>query len=203
MLNLQQAQAALTQRSNSTFVTPQQVEQLLQNVRGTTLASIVQVTDVASVAAKHKANKVQKVTQASVQLFNNVKDFANVYTAAVKRSAGSIADNDVAKVADFEQQDNYFTHTATFSLCQHKADSTKYYLFAIYNNANSMYFINNDLATKDEVAALLQPAAAKKLVEGNTIVHNKANDIMHDVQVRTIALTSIVQLNAQKQSLVV
>lgn len=203
MLDIITAKAALTDRANNTVITPQQVEQLLQNVKGTTLASIMQVTNVASVAAIHKHNTVQKVTQASIQLFNNVTDFKNVYTAAVKRSAGAIADNDMAKVADFKQQDNYFNHTACFSLVQHKTQPSKFYLYAIYNTADSIYFINNARASKQDVAMLLQPAAAKKLLEGTNIVHNKTNDLLHDVQVRTIALDSIVQLRAMKQQLTV
>jgi hypothetical protein len=202
MLTLQQAQAAITQRNSSNSITPQDVVNLLQNVKGTTLASIVQVTQVKTAAA-HKAENVQKVTAASVQLFNNVKDFANVYSAAVKRSAGQFADNDPANVKDFEQQDSYFAHTTTFSLVQHKTDASKFYLYAIYNNADSMYFINNTLATKQEVAALLTPAAAKDLLAGSNVVHNKANDVLHTVQVRTISLDSIVQLNAMKQQLTV
>lgn len=202
MLTLAQAQQALQQRANNTVITPVQVEQLLQNVRGTTLASIVQVTKVATAAA-NKARNVQKVTEASIQLFNNIADFKNVYTAAVKRSANAIADNSAANVANFEQQDNYFQHTATFSLVQHKKDASKYYLFAIYNRADSLLFIDGQPATKQAVAALLTPSAAKELLAGTNIVHNKANDVLHTVQVRTIALDSIVELNAMKQSLTV
>ena len=202
MLNLQTAQQALVAQANNTYITAQDVEALLQNVRGTTLASILQVTKVAT-AAVNKARTVQKVTQASIQLFNNVNDFKNVYTAAVKRSAGSIADNTTANVADFEQQDNYFTHTNCFSLVQHKTDASKFYLYAIYNNAESMYFIDGVHASKSEVAQLLTPSAAKTLMQPSNIVHNVANDVMHTVQVRTIGLNSIVQLNAMKQQLAV
>ena len=202
MLTLTDAQAALTAKANGTAITAQQVEALLQSVRGVTFAGITQVTKVATAAA-HKTRNVQKVTQASVQLFNNVKDFKNVYAAAVKRSASTIADNDVAKVQAFEQQDNYFQHTQTFSLVQHKKDASKFYLYAIYNTADSLYFIDGQAATKQDVAALLTPSAARDLLAGNTVVHNKANDVMHTVQVRTIALDSIVELRAQSQALTV
>jgi hypothetical protein len=202
MLTLQQAQTALQQRNNANTITPQQVEQLLANVRGVTLASILQVTQVASVAAIHKAHNVQKVTAASIQLFNNVNDYG-VYKNAVQRSANKIVDNDSTNVQNFVVQDSYFAHTNTFSLVQHKTDSTKYYLYAIYNNANSLYFIDNALATKQQVAMLLQPSAATKLLEDNSITHNVTNDVMHSVILRTISLDSIVQLKAQKQTLAV
>lgn len=202
MLTLQQAQQALQQRSNNNFVTAQDVEQLLQNVKGVTFASVLQVTQVKTAAA-HKLRNVQKVTQASVQLFNNVQDYVNVYAAAVKRSAANIADNSVADVQAFKQQDNYFAHTNTFSLVQHKTDATKYYLYAIYNNANSLYFIDGQQATKAEVADLLTASAAKDLLNSSNVVHNVANDIMHTVQVRTIALSSIVELKAMRQTVAV
>lgn len=202
MLTLAQAQQALQQRSNNNFVTAQDVEQMLQNVKGTTFASIVQVTQVKTAAA-HKDRNVQKVTQASVQLFNNVQDYKNVYAAAVMRSAAQIADNSAADVQAFKQQDSYFAHTNTFSLVQHKTDATKYYLYAIYNNANSLYFIDGQQATKAEVAALLTASAAKDLLNSSNVVHNVANDIMHTVQVRTIALSSIVELKAMRQTVAV
>lgn len=202
MLTLQQAQAAITQRNSSNTVTPQQVEQLLASVRGVTLASIVTVTDVTGIAAANKAHKVQKVTAASVQLFNNVNDY-DVYKKAVQRSANKIEDNDSTNVANFVVKEATFTHTNTFSLVQNKKDNTKFYLYAIYNSAQSMLFIDNTLATKQQVAALMQAAAAKKLLEENTVQHNVTNDVLHNVILRTIALDSIVQIKAQKQTLTV
>ena len=202
MLSLQQAQAAITQRNSSNSVTPQQVEQLLANVRGVTLASIVTVTDVTSIAAIHKARKVQKVTAASVQLFNNVTDY-DVYKKAVQRSASKIEDNDSTNVQNLVVKEATFTHTNTFSLVQNKKDNTKFYLYAIYNNAQSLLFIDNTLATKQQVAELLQPAAAKKLLEENTVQHNVTNDVLHNVILRTISLDSIVQLKAMKQTVTV
>ena len=204
MLDTQTAKAALTDKANTNVITAQQVEAILQNVKGTTLASILQVTDVGNIAAANKGNIVHKVTKASIQLFNNVADYNNVYAAAVKRTAAAIADNDAQAVAGYTVADTAsFTHTNTFSLVQNKKDPSKFYLFAIYSTADSLYFINSTLATKEQVAALMQPAAAKKLLEDTSVVHNKTHDIMHTVQVRTIALDSIVQLKAMKQVLAV
>lgn len=199
MLTLQAAQQALVQRSNNNTITAQDVSAMLSNVRGVTFASVMYVADVATAAA-HKHNVVQKVVHANVQLFNNVADYSNVYAAAVKRSAAKISDNAAGAVSGFEQQDSYFTHTACFSVVQHKT-KPKHYLYAIYNAADSLYFINAQPATKQQVAALLTPSAAKQLLAGTDVVHNKTHDVMHTVQVRTIALESIVQLTAQRQQL--
>ena len=177
------------------------VAQLLANTKGTTFANVVQVTKVATAAA-HKAKNVQKHTVANVQLFNNVKDFVNVYTAAVQRSANKIADNVQSNVDNFVQQDNYFVHTDCFSVVQHKVDSTKFYLYAIYNNATSTYTIDNVPATKEEVAQLLTASARDKLLNASNVVHNVSNDVLHTVQVRTVALDNVVQITANKQTLV-
>jgi hypothetical protein len=201
MLTLVTAQQALQQHANNTQVAAQDVEALLQNVKGVTFANIAYVTDV-KLAAAHKHNVVQKVTVANVQLFNNLQAFTDVYVNAVKRTAAQIASNNAQNIADFEKQDSYFTHTNCYSVVQHKTNNNKY-LFAIFNSAQSMYFINAQQATKQQVAALMQPAAAKKLLEDNALVHNVANNITHSVQVRTIALQNIVSITAQKQTLTV
>ena len=201
MLTLTQAQNALAQHANSTHITAQQVAQLLQNVHGVTFANIAYVSKVATAAA-HKLQNVQKVTVANVQLFNNLQAFTDVYTNAVKRTAAQIADNNAADVQGFEKQDNYFTHTPCYSVVQHKTTGTEY-LFAIYNSADSMLFINNVQATKQQVAALLTASAAKELLAGTNVVHNVANNISHTVQVRTVALANIVSIAAAKQVLTV
>jgi hypothetical protein len=204
MLTLAHAQTVLSQHADAVAIRPQQIKQLLQDVKGVTFANITQVTAVPGIAAAHKAaNTIVKVTVANIQLFNNVADYANVYEAAVKRTAAKITDNDVQAIANFKTSENYFKHTDCFSLVQHKTDATKFYLYIIYNNADSLYFINNMPATKQKVAALLQPAAAKKLLEDNNVVYNATNNIMHSVQCRTVALSSIVQIKAVRQSLTV
>jgi uncharacterized ParB-like nuclease family protein len=201
MLTLVQAQQALQQHANANTISAQQITQMLQNVRGVTFANIAYVSKVATAAA-HKLQNVQKVTVANVQLFNNLQAFTDVYTNAVKRTAAHIADNNAADVQGFTKQDNYFAHTPCHSIVQHKTNG-KEYLFAIFNSADSMLFINNNVATKQEVAALLTASAAKELLAGSNVVHNKANNVMHTVQVRTIALENIVSVTAAKQSLTV
>ena len=201
MLTLATAQQHLQAHANSNTITAQQIQQLLQNVHGVTFANIAYVSNVKTAAA-HKHNVVQKVTVANVQLFNNLQAFTDVYTNAVKRTAAHIADNNAADVQGFEKQDNYFTHTPCYSVVQHKTNG-KEYLFAIYNSADSMHFINAQPATKQQVAALLTASAAKELLAGSNVVHNKANNVMHTVQVRTIALANIVSVTAAKQSLTV
>lgn len=193
MFTLQQALTALVKHASYNSITEQQIEQLLAH-KASTFASIVYVTKVAT-SATFKHVNIQKVTQANVQLFNSPFD----YTAAVERSAGRIAENTTTQ---FTQQSNYYEHTACYSVVKHK-QSNALYLFASYNNASSMYFIDGQQATKQQVSAYLTPSAASKLLQDNSIVHNVSNNILHTVHIRTIALANIVSIAANKQQLVV
>jgi hypothetical protein len=171
------------------------------NSASVTFASISYTTTIATAAA-HKAQNVQKQVVANVQLFANIKQATAVFANAVKKSAASIASNNVASVAAFAQQSNYFTHTACYSIVQHKQNANLY-LYAIYNSvSSSVYTINNVVATKQQVAALLTASAAAKLLQDNNTVVNKTHNIAHNVQVRTIALANITSVTANKQTVV-
>lgn len=175
----------------------QQINALLANVT-TTFAQILYTTTVAT-AAKHKHINITKATTANVQLFSNIKAFTSVYQNAVKRTAAQIAENTKQAIEDYAAQTNYFEHTACYSIVKHKLHD-KLYLYAIFNNARSTYFIDGQLATKHQVATYLTPAAAAKLLGDNTVVYNKTHDILHTVQVRTIALDNIHSITACKQT---
>ena len=196
MFTLQQALNALVQHANCNTITAQQVAQLLAN-NSATFASIVYVTQVATAAA-HKQHTIQKVTKANVTLFNTAHD----YTAAVQRSAQRIEDNNAANVQQFTAQSNYYEHTNCYSVVKHKQHNSLY-LFASYNNASSVYFIDGVQATKQQVSMYLTASAATKLLQDNSVVHNVSNNVLHTVHIRTVALANIVSITANKQQLTV
>lgn len=199
-MDLQTAQRALALKLQNTPINEHQVALLLEGVQGTTFASITTVTDIKTSAANRNRH-VQKVTQANVQLFNNIRDARNVYTAAVKRTAENL-DNDPQKVEDFEASSNYFQHTDCFSIVKHKQQD-KYYLWTIYNSADSQLFIDGIQADKLAVAALMTASQAEALLNPRKETVNKTNDVVHAVVVRTIAMNSIVEIHAQRQQLTV
>ena len=203
MLNNTTAQLAVQLHAQNNTITAQQVQNLLANV-STTFASIMYVTKVAT-AAKFKHINIVKVTKANVQLFSNINAATSVYANAVKRSASNATNmqqNDANSVANFTAQSNYFTHTACYSVVQHKTNNAQY-LYAIYNNASSVYFINNVVATKQQVAQYLTASASAQLLQKDNTVHNVTHNIQHNVIVRTIALQNIVSITANKQTLTV
>jgi hypothetical protein len=197
MLNAHTAQQALIAHANANTINASTVQELLANV-STTFANIVYVTKVAT-AAKHKAVNIVKVVSANVQLFSNINAFTSVYANAVKRTASNIDQNNASDVAQFTAQSNYFTHTACYSLVAHK-QTQALYLYAIYNNASSLYYINNVLATKQQVAEYLTASAASALLANNAVVLNVTNNVLHTVKVRTIALANLVSITANKQT---
>lgn len=184
--------AAIEMHQSGSPITADQVKDMLRNVNGTTFASMVTVTKVTTAAA-HKSQSIFKVTNARIQLFNNISEFTNVYANAVKRSADG-------NVEHFQTQENYFEHTECFSLVQHKEDPSKKYLYVIYNGAESTYIHNDEVLTTEDVAAYCTPSEAKKLLSP-TPSHNVLNNVTHNVIVRVLKLDSIVQLKAMKQVL--
>jgi hypothetical protein len=175
----------------------QQVKQLLNN-KSTTFAGIVYNTTVKPAAA-HKQRTITKTVRANVQLFSNINAATSVFANAVKRTAANIADNAPANVDSFAAQSNYFEHTDCYSIVKHRLQD-KFYLYAIFNGADSQYYIDGVAADKQAVAALLTPSAAADLMADNSIVHNKTYDVLHTVKVRTIALDNIVSITANKQT---
>ena len=191
-------QLVATQTQTQQQIIAQQIQQLLANV-STTFAQIMYTTQVAT-AAQHKHVNITKVTNANVQLFNNINAFTNVYANAVKRTANNIQQAQNANVNAFVTQQNYFTHTNCYSIVKHKTNNNLY-LYAIFNNAKSIYFINNVQSTKQQVAQYLTATAAQQLLNNNNIVHNVANNVLHTVHVRTIALNNINSITACKQNI--
>ena len=186
--------------NNSPSITGNDISNLLSNVHGTTFAEVVFMTDVRTSAA-YKNEQVKKVTTANVQLFNNLNEFTNAYSLAVKRSASKIESNDTANVENFTSQGNYFEHTDCYSVVEHKT-SRKQYLFAIFNNAKSEYYHNGGLVNKESIGVMLTPSERKRFFNGSREVYNVANNITHSVCVRTVALENIIGIKAKGQTLV-
>ena len=195
-----EAFAAIQAQQNNTYISQADVSRLLDNVRGTTFATIAYVTKVATAAA-HKAVDIKKVTIANVQLFNNLSEYTNVYENAVKRSATKLGE-DATAVAAFESAGNWFEHTDCYSIVKHKTKEA-YYLWAIYNRAESLYVIGNNVVSKEEVAQFLTPASARDLLADDSITYNVGHDVQHSVIVRVVGLQNIVSIIAQKDILLV
>jgi hypothetical protein len=169
------------------------IKALLANLAGTTFANI-DYTTVVPTSAGNKHITITKHTNANVQLFNGIKDYASVYLNAVKRTANKL-DNNPENVDNFTVSPTWFNHSdECFSLVNHNKTGDAY-LFAIYNNAKSEYFINGVKASKQAVATYLTPSASKALL-GDGSVYNVTNDVTHTVTVRTIALDNINAIKA-------
>jgi vacuolar-type H+-ATPase subunit D/Vma8 len=198
-ITLAQAQAAMLLHANNNVLTVAQVQQLLQNV-SVTFAQICYVTQV-QLAAAHKQQNISKVTSANVLLASTLNAHTSVYARAVRKSAAKHASNNASAIAAFSASANYFEHTSTHCIVQHKQNAMLQYLFAIYNNASSVYMQNNAVVSKQHVAQYCTASAAKALLQNDNTVHNVTHNITHNVTVRTIALQNIVSIKARKQLL--
>jgi len=170
------------------------VKSLIAN--GSTFAKIETITPVKT-AAKFKSTNIQKHTIANVQLFGTLKDL-QVYQRAVIKSANKI---DNQTIESFEVSDNYFYHDENcFSIVYNKNNEMPY-LYAVYNSSKSSYTIDGKTATKSEVSEYLTPSERDKLLNDNSIVYNKTNDLLHSVIVRTIKLDNVISIKAHKMEL--
>jgi hypothetical protein len=198
-ISTQQVTHALQAHASTQSITAAQVQALLGDA-SVTFAQVTYVT-APQLAAAHKQQNILKVTHANVMLCANVSVHAQVYARKVRKHAARFAQNDVAAVQQFTAQENYFAHTACYSIVAHKQHAHKQYLYAIYNNARSVYVHDGVVVNKQHVAQYMTRSAAEKLLQGSNTVHNKTHNIVHDVQVRTIALDNIVAMRARKQLL--
>jgi len=196
-----EALQAIALHNSGNSIRREQVSDMLKAVRGTTFASIVQVTKVA-LAAKHKLVTIKKVTEAQVQLFNNLNDNTSVWANAVKRSAAKNADNDAENIAAFEAQSNWFEHTDCYRIVKHRTKDA-YYLYAIYSSAAAVYMMDGNEVSKAEVAQYMTPAAARDLLNPYDATLNVTHDVLHTAVCRATALENIVSIVAQKQLLIV
>jgi len=165
---------------------------------GTNFANI-EYCVVLNTSAPNRAVKIRKVVRCNAQLFASIKDY-DLYRKQVLRSANKLSESEIT---DFVVSDTYFEHTDCFSVVQHKRDSAKKYLYAIYNRAESFVFVDDVESTKEYAASFMTKSDAAKLLNDSTLVYNKTNDVTHDVICRTITLTNIVSMTVNKQVITV
>jgi hypothetical protein len=179
------ANDAISQHALGKSITKDQIAELLQTTRGTTFAALCSVTPVKTASA-FKEVDIKKVSISNVQLFNNLKEYTDVYVNAVERSSGS---------SDFVKSETWFHHTDCFPVVEHNTNF-KQYLWAIFNHADTMYVRDGVEMTRAQVSEYLTPSEAKKMLEPSKTVYNVTNDIAHNITVRTIALENVVWIRA-------
>ena len=189
---------ALQLHSQRPALTPESIAQLLGSA-SVTFAQLLYVTRV-QLAARYRALEINKVTSANVQLASNILAHTQLFTRAVRRSAARHSSNDPVAVENFSSQPNYYEHTSCYSVVQHRPYPEQLYLYAIYTRASSLYLLDGQQLTRTEVAKYMTASAAALLLDPLPIV-NKTHNIRHDVCVRTIALSNILEIRARHQLL--
>jgi hypothetical protein len=197
MLKLNYALAAIAAQKNNK-VTAARITAMLQAYNNTaTIANVTQVTQVQTSAA-NKHVVIHKVTKANVLLFANALN----YVACVQRSAAKQANNDLANIANFTASAASFTHDANcYSLVTNNNNAAQQYLYLHYNNAQSVYVLNNTIITAAQAASYCSASVAKTMLNSSSTTHNVSNNVTHSITVRTVKLQNIVRIAALKQVL--
>jgi hypothetical protein len=190
-------QQALQLHATGTTITADQLRAQLAGLRGVTMANITTVTDVETAAAFRHLNIV-KVSRASVQLFNELRD-ADAYGRAVRRSAGQIADNDPADVAAQRTKETWYVHDADcHSIVRHRTTGEPY-LYAFYNTGASEYVVDGVVTDRADILQYLRDSDRKALL-GTTRTFNVSDNLYHEVVVRVLKMKSIVAVRARNQT---
>ena len=165
---------------------------------GTNFANVEYCVDL-NTSASNRAVKIRKAVRCNVQLFASIKDY-DLYRKQVLRSANKLSESEIT---DFVVSETYYEHTDCFSIVQHKKDSAKQYLYAIYNRAESVIFVDDVESTKEYASSFMTNSDATKLLDDSKLVYNKTNDVTHDVTLRTVTLSNIVSITVNNQVLTV
>ena len=177
-------------------IAEQQMRAILANTRGVGFAQVTYVTENAKKAAAHKEVVLKKVVRANVQVFNNLKEATNPYVNAVRRSM----EKQGLDPDRWIESGNWYRHTDCYSIVEHKVNG-KRYLYGVFNDAQAHYFVDGYAVSKATFAQFLTPSGAKELLADASEVHNKTNDVTHNVIVRAISLENIVAITANKQTI--
>ena len=174
---------------NNTIAT--QITTLLANA-SVTFAQISYKSTIKTSAANKHLN-VYKVVNANVQVFKNINALTSVYKNAVQKNAN---------INDFTVSEAHFAHSKQCYSIVHNANLNTLYLYCIFNSvSNTTYYINDVVASKAQIADLLTASALKAFYSDN-VTHNVTNNVTHSIICRTIKLSNLISITANKQTIV-
>jgi hypothetical protein len=167
----------------------------------TTFAHVVQMTPV-TLAAKNKALRILKLHSVNVLISSSLATYEN----AIKNSA-TRKGQDAEKVAGYTPAAANFTRQPDCAaLAVSKKSGLPQLVYLTYPNprgADKVYFIDADTNTVmnvSEMAELMRPADAKKLLDPPTETENKTHGFKHGVNVRAPYLHNVIKVIANKQT---
>jgi hypothetical protein len=172
---------------------------ILEEVKGTTFANLVTVTDVAIQSAKNNPNcegvAIKKICQLTVIIANNLKETTNLYHNKVARTIEGIEpENFVFSGSNYtrEQGDAY-------SVVSLKSDTTKKYLEAFPQKTQSVNYVMIKggamvAIEKADLEKYLTKGEWAKLNVDKSVVYNATNDCTHSAIIRNYKLESIKEI---------
>lgn len=186
-LTFPEAAVAVAITKQDKTITIQEVSGIMNN---TDTPVIITTATRVKTAAAHKDVELYKVAKARVLLPAN----GDTYIRMVKESATALG-SDELNVQNYTVGESPYQHTAVYPICELKSNPEKKYLYAIYEETSApVYLLDGSEVTKEDVANYLTASEAKKLLEENVVTENKTHDIKHSVNVRTISLGNVVDI---------
>ena len=167
----------------------------------TTFAHVVQATPV-KLASKNSNRNILKLSSVNVMISSSHQ----TYERAVKNSATKAGSNE-NKVDKFKAQKAWFTRRED---CAALATANKnglpvlvYMTYPNPRNSGKRYFIDadtNEIMSKEDVAELMTPSAAKQLLDPPATQKNVKYGIEHNVSTRAVYLHNVLKVIANKQA---
>ena len=146
-------------------------------------------------AKDYKSLNVHKQVRATVQAFNT----ETAYNTAVANSAKKLnvsADNTanakafVKSVPHYKHDNNHDCYAIVYN-----ENKDSHYLYVRFIKTHSVvYYVNDVEVTLNDIMQYLTPSALKAVEQRNTPVHNKTNNVTHDVRLRTVGFDSLMSV---------
>lgn len=185
------------------MINPALINAAIGRSKGTTFVSAKYDSPV-KLAATFKNRRIVKQGFMHGLAFASVNDYRNAYEAQVKRDLEK--SGDAAGAERFETQSNWFRHDENdaFSVVRHAKDDSRVYLYVLPRGGKVYRYLDLDTGetlTKEQVAAMMTPSAARRLLDESGKVENKTHGVTHSVQCRTTSLENIRQLRIMGHTL--
>lgn len=144
-------------------------------------------------AAAHKHLPLFKHSVIQVQLFGT----ETAYETAVKNSAEKLS----GEKPEFKKSTNHFTHDPECYSIVTGANGNEMLYCRVIRPLKSEFFLGKDLISMENAALYMTPSEAKKMLTAGEPTHNKTNDVVHSVVIRTISISNLKRVAGKGQEL--
>ncbi len=173
------------------------IRSILSAHRGATFAFLGTRTP-KPLAAANKHHLAEVEAYQNVVLYGTVVD-AEIYKKRILKAVNAVPGQE--SVTDFQVSETWYSHGAPYSLVAHKKTGEQYLYYSPIGHPRSKCFLDGNEVTRQKLASLMTPSAAKEFISPPKMVENKTNGVSYErnsVMIRVIKLENIKQIRAKK-----